>query len=199
MENDQEADPCSLQELLKRIEQAAEPEQQRVPLGTITERIGHRSFGALLLLAGLITLAPFVGDIPGIPTLMGVLVILVSGQMLLGREAIWLPDWLMRRSVSADRVRKASDWARKPARIIDRLLRPRLGLLLRGPGRWIAATACLLVGLALPPMELIPFSANLGGAALTGLGLALTADDGLFALLSYGLIGAAAAVLLWQF
>lgn len=32
--------------------------------------VGRRSFGPTLLLAGLVTLAPIVGDIPGVPVLI---------------------------------------------------------------------------------------------------------------------------------
>lgn len=41
--------------------------------------------------------------------------------------------------------------------------------------------------LAMPPMELIPFSANAAGAALTLFGLALVAHDGLLAWLGLAL------------
>lgn len=53
--------------------------------------IGRRSFGPLLLMAGLIILAPVVGDIPGVPSIMGVFIVLVSVQLLIGQEHFWLP------------------------------------------------------------------------------------------------------------
>jgi hypothetical protein len=36
-------------------------------------------------------------------------------------------------------------------------------------------------------MELVPFSANVAGAALTAFGLALIANDGVFALVGYAI------------
>jgi hypothetical protein len=90
------------------------------------------SFRSLLLLAGLVTLAPLVGDIPGVPTTMGVLVILTSGKLLVGRTTMWLPGWIRHRSVKASSLEKALKWLRPVARTIDRVLRPRLEIFVRG-------------------------------------------------------------------
>ncbi len=56
------------------------------------------------------------------------------------------------------------------------------------------ALTCLLIGLTMPPMELVPFSANGGGLALTLFGLALLAEDGLMALAAYLLTGTTLAL-----
>jgi hypothetical protein len=172
-----------LEPLLDRVCEAKSEEGQ-VSLGAILDEVGHRSFGPLLLVAGLVTLAPLVGDIPGVPTVMGIFVILTSAQLLLGRDHFWLPDWLLRRSVGREKVEKGVSWMRRPARWIDRVLRPRLSFLVQGPGLWIVAVASLLVGLGLPPMELVPFSANIAGLALSAFGLALITKDGLVAIVA---------------
>lgn len=172
-----------LEPLLDRVCEA-KTEEGQISLDAILDEIGHRSFGPLLLLAGLVTLAPLVGDIPGVPTLMGIFVILSAAQLLLGRDHFWLPDWLLRRSVAREKVEKGISWMRRPARWIDRVLRPRLSFLVKGPGRWIVAVASLLVGLGLPPMELVPFSANIAGLALSAFGLALITRDGLVAIVA---------------
>ena len=175
----------SLNEVLDRIDEAAEG-RVRVTLGMIVDALGDRSFGPLLLLAGLITLAPVVGDIPGVPTTMGVLVLLTAAQLLIGRDHFWFPSWVLDRGVGRDKLEKASGWLRKPARWVDRVLRARLTAVVRGPGRFVIALACLVIGAAMPPMEVVPFSANGAGAALTALGLALIARDGLVALIALG-------------
>jgi hypothetical protein len=48
----------------------------------------------------------------------------------------------------------------------------------------VIATVSLLISLAMPVMEVIPFSASGAGAALTAFGLALITRDGLMALLA---------------
>jgi hypothetical protein len=44
----------------------------------------------LLLLASVALASPLSG-IPGIPTSMGVLVLLIAGQLIVGRDYFWLP------------------------------------------------------------------------------------------------------------
>lgn len=175
--------PTRLEPLLDRVCEA-EAKEGKVSLDAILDEIGRRSFGPLLLVAGLVTLAPLVGDIPGVPTVMGVFVIITAAQLLLGRDRFWLPDWLLRRSVEQKKLEKGISWLRRPARWIDRVLRPRLSVLVEGPGVWIVAGASLLVGLGMPPMELVPFSANLAGLALAAFGLALITRDGLLAIVA---------------
>jgi hypothetical protein len=180
-----EPEIADLEQLLARIGDAA-GENEQVSLRAITEQHGSRSFGPLLLLAGLVTLAPIIGDVPGVPTLMAIIVLLVAGQLLIGRRQLWLPRWLLERSVARAKVEKALSWMRRPARFIDRLLRPRLAMFVHGPGVYAIAIACVVIALATPPMEFVPFTANGAGIALTAYGLALIARDGLVALLALG-------------
>lgn len=42
------------------------------------DEVGRKSFGPLLLLAGLNMTAPVIGDIPGVPVILGVFVLLVA-------------------------------------------------------------------------------------------------------------------------
>jgi len=171
----------SLEELLDRIRES-DAEDDRVALGSILDVFGHRSFGPLLTLAGLVTLAPLVGDIPGVPTTMGVLVVLTAAQILIRRDSVWLPKWLLDRSVNQGKLHKALGWLRKPSRFVDRLTRPRLTMVFRGPGQIGLAVVCLGVGAVMPLLEAIPFSANAAGIALTLLGLSLISRDGALAL-----------------
>ncbi len=157
----------------------------RATLDEILEAVGRRSFGPLLLLAGLVTLAPLVGDIPTVPTIMALLVLLVAVQLLLRRDEFWLPGWLLRRSVEREKIRKAVGWLRRPARWLDRFLRPRLEALTGGAGSAAVAVACILIALAMPPMEFIPFSANIAGVALAAFGLSLVTRDGLLAVVAF--------------
>ncbi|SFH47288.1 exopolysaccharide biosynthesis protein [Modicisalibacter xianhensis] len=171
---------------------------ERVSLSLIVETVGSRSFGPLLLIAGLITLAPLIGDIPGVPTVMGILVLLVSGQLVVGRRHFWLPQWLLERSVDGGKFTRGIRWMRRPARGIDKLLKPRLVRLVRGPGILTVAATCSLIALGMPLMEVVPFSANGAGAALTLFGLALIARDGLLALIGFMLVTGTAGFIIYQ-
>lgn len=183
------SEDTTLMDLIESIE-TLEKGASRVSVDDVVSAVGRRSFGPLLLVAGLITLAPIIGDIPGMPTLMAILVLLVSVQLLAGREAFWLPGFLLKRSFSRQKFNKGLQLMKKPARWVDGLLRVRLPWLTGYIGIRVTALVCLMIALAMPPMEFIPFSANGAGLALVLLGLGLVARDGLVLLLGLALFGA---------
>lgn len=185
----------TLGELLDRLADASGSEGG-LSLGEAMDEVGRRSFGPLLLLAGLIIVAPLVGDIPGVPTLLGVLVILIVGQIMAGRGCVWIPDWLESRSLDDDKLSKVIGWMRKPAAFADRITRSRMVPLVGSEGTYVIGISCILIALGMPFLEFVPFSANGAGAALVAFGLAVTTEDGLLALvafcltvLTYGFVG----------
>jgi hypothetical protein len=178
-----EREVTSVTELLDRIDSAAQ-RHEPTSMGDVLDAVGHRSFGPILLLAGLVMVAPVIGDIPGVPVLMGLMVILAAGQLVLGHDHFWLPGWLLRRSVSRGTIRKGVRWMRPVGRFLDRWTRPRLTALTRGAGVLVAGVACTAIAAATPLMEVVPFSANVAGIAITAYGLALIAADGLVAALA---------------
>jgi hypothetical protein len=109
----------NLEQLLEHIGRVTTGCQERVSLGMILEAIGSRSFGPLLLFAGIIMVSPLSG-IPGIPTTMALFVLLIAGQLLFGRKHFWLPQLLLNRSVSCTRLYRTLKWLEPPARGIDR-------------------------------------------------------------------------------
>ncbi|MGQ9427266.1 exopolysaccharide biosynthesis protein [Gilvimarinus sp. F26214L] len=187
----------NLEELLDRIGEAS-AEHGEVSWDAVMDEVGTRSFGPILLLAGLVTLAPVVGDIPGVPTLVGVFVFLVAIQLLFGQQHFWLPQFLLKRSIAEEKLTKARGWMRRPARFIDRLLRPRLQALTSGVMHYVIALMCLCIAMAMPVMEVVPFSANLAGAALTAFGLAMIARDGILAVIAFAFTGGIAWLIIAQ-
>lgn len=189
----------TLEELLDSLRRAG-ADRDQVSIGRILEVVGRRSFGPILLFAGLITFAPLIGDIPGVPTIVGLLVLLVAVQLLFHRDHVWLPDWLLRRSASKDKLEKAVQKSRRPARAIDKVVHPRLTNLTSGRSANMILTASILICAATPLMELVPFSANVAGAALIAFGLALIAHDGLLALFALACTaGAAVLIVMYAF
>ena len=189
----EEQGPDSLEELLDRLEDAAGDEDD-VTLDTVLNHIGRRSFGPIMVLAGIVILMPLVGDIPGVPTTMAIVVLLTAGQLLFRSDHMWLPQWLLKRSVEDEKLCKGIGWMRKPAQFIDGITKHRMTALASGPGVYAIAIGCMLVAAATPVMEFVPFSANLAGAALTLFGLALITCDGLLAL--FGLLVTTGAAVL---
>ncbi|MCW8193928.1 exopolysaccharide biosynthesis protein [Proteobacteria bacterium 005FR1] len=171
----------NLEEMLDRLKQRTEM-GDRVSVGAMLDAVGRRSFGPVLLFAGLIPASPLSG-IPGLPSTMAVIVLLVVGQMLTGHEHFWLPQWLLRRRVSRKSFCKALNFMRQPARWVDKLLYPRLCVLTTGPAVYVIAFLCGLIALSMPPLELIPFANTTTGIAISVFGLALISRDGLLVIL----------------
>ncbi len=176
----------NLEQVLDRLELASD-DTRDVSLEKVMDALGRRSFAPLLLVAGLVVLAPGPGDIPGVPTIVAVVVLLTAGQLLLRRSELWLPQWLLRRSIDKDKLCKAIGWLRPPSRFIDRWLQPRLPRLTHD---FAIAAACVVIAAVLPFLEVVPFSANVAGAALTAFALSLIAHDGLLALIAWGFTAA---------
>ncbi|PWN06731.1 exopolysaccharide biosynthesis protein [Rhodohalobacter mucosus] len=162
-----------------------------VSLDDILDASGRKSFGFFLLLAGIITLAPLVGDIPGVPTLMGAFVIIISFQLLIRRENMWLPAFMRNRTLKQEKILRALKRLKPVMKGIDRILKPRLTFLTKGFMQYVIALICVATAAVMPVMEFIPFSANIAGVILTVFGLALLASDGFLVLFAFALLGTA--------
>ena len=188
----------NLIDLIDRIEKAAQKED-KISVDDILKAAGRKSFGSLLFLAGIITLAPLIGDIPGVPTIMGIIVLLTSLQMLLQKESLDLPQFILKKSVNGNKLLKSADKIKKPLNYIERVLRPRLTVLTDGFMLYVIAVICFCTALLLPVMEFIPFSANIAGFILTFFGLSILTNDGLPALITLIFIGIVLGFLYHQF
>jgi len=155
-----------------------------------------RLFGPLLLIPGLAVVTP-VGMIPTVPTIMGVFVILVAGQSLIGRDHPWLPGLVADRKVEADKFDEAMKKFRPWARWIDKFTAPRLRWMVKGPMKYVIASICVVLACSLPPLELLPWACFVPGVAILMLGLAITAEDGLLAILGVAASVGAISLLFW--
>jgi len=187
-----------LEDLLADLDRAASSNGAKVSVGEIMETIGKRSFGPLLLLGGLLGMTP-VAAVPTAPTIIALITILVSVQLLFGRESVWIPRFLEKLSVKADKVKKTVKVSRKPARIVDRMVKPRLEALTRPWADRVVALVCMLVAMIVPPLELLPFVAFVPAAAIATFGLGLIARDGLLVLIAFVISTTALGLAVWKF
>lgn len=187
-------EPRNFGQLLSRIGTVA-ASRDRVHFATLIEAMGSRAYGPVLLLIGTILFSPLSG-IPGMPTLMGIALLLISLQMLFGRGSLWLPRWLLCRSVSSARLVRGLSFLERPVARIDRFLRRRHVWLISGGGTAVVAILCLGLACLMPLMELVPFSATAAGLALLLFGLGMVAADGLFVLIGMIYLGGVAALAL---
>ena len=186
-----------LEGVLSELKTAAHSNGAKVSVGEIVDAFGRRSFGPLLLLCGLLGMTP-VAAVPTAPSALAVITALIAGQLLFGRERIWLPRFLEKLSVKAQRVDQAVRVARKPARVADRIVRPRLPLLTGPLADRLVALACVVVAAMVPPLELLPFVAFVPALAIAIFGIGLVARDGLVVLIALALSAGALGLVAWK-
>ncbi|WP_047145739.1 exopolysaccharide biosynthesis protein [Aquamicrobium sp. LC103] len=181
-------DPASVAALVQRIGRAGSGEH--VSVADIVEEIGDDAFAPLLLVPALILVSPASG-IPGLSSLGGLVMALISFQMIAGRKVLWLPAFIRNRTIAKARLQRASAFLEKPARVIDRITRKRLAFLTAWPLRLVPLTICLAAALIIPFFELVPFSATIIGSAISLFALAMVTRDGLLVLFGTGTLGGA--------
>lgn len=165
-----------------------------VEVSDLVAALGKTSFGALLLVPGLIIVSPLSG-IPGLPTVGGITIALIAAQMVFGRRSLWLPAWILRRRMRKTVFDRAVDWLLGPARFVDRITRPRLGILVKPPFSIIPEALCMVCGLMMPVLELVPFSSTILATAVTFFAISLLVRDGLLAVIGITVMAGAVAAL----
>ena len=175
--------------VLRRLTDPARGE--RITLDEAIETLGDRAYGLALLMLALPMAVP-ISAIPGISTIFGIPLILISAQLMLGRPRPWLPQWLGTKSLSrADLARmidKALPWLER----CERYVRPRmLSLVSPTAERCIGAVATLMAVIMSLPIVL---GNQPPAVAIALLALAVIERDGLFVL--FGLLVSVISVIL---
>lgn len=170
----------ALSDVLDKLESSLEGES--VSVQEILETLGARSFASLLLIFPLISASP-ASAIPGVTAIVAAIVFILVGQMILGRESVWLPAFIRRRRIPSEKLCRGIGWLRKPVGFVERYLKARLTFLLHRPWLYVPLGLVLLLTLAMPFMELVPTSGSIASAiiALFAAGL-LTRDGGVVVL-----------------
>lgn len=181
-------------EVLKETSRIVRQTNGPVTVAQLTEELGHSSLSAVLAVPALAVVSPLSG-VPLFSSACGILICLVSGQMLLGRSHLWLPQWLGRRRIEGRSVRKMTAAMRRTAQWLDRHSGKRLPALLRQPCLTVIRLVCLICGALMPLLEIVPFSSSVLGAAVSLLAVAMLTRDGLIALLTLTGLGTAATAL----
>jgi hypothetical protein len=187
----------ALSDVLDQLEKAAHGKS--IPIGEVVEHLGRKSFASLMLIFSLISTSP-ASAIPGITATVAVIVFLLAVQMIVGRDCVWLPDFVARRHMSTAKLCKGIGWLRKPVQWVERFLRPRLTFLLHRPWIFVPLLLILALTLVMPVLEAVPTSGSIASAviALFAAGL-LTHDGALVAGSLILLLGVPAAILHFGF
>ena len=150
-------------------------EGARVSIGWLTEQLGRRSFGLTLLLMAVI------GFLPGVSTIVGLLVAWPAIQMMLGHEAAVLPSVVARREVDVDQLARVIGIITPRLAWVERLIRPRWPTPFETAKR-LTGIMMLLVGLTM--VVPVPFGHVVPALVIMLLAVAYLEEDGLALLIA---------------
>ncbi|TFZ04828.1 exopolysaccharide biosynthesis protein [Ramlibacter rhizophilus] len=188
-------DQHALSDVLDQLESSADGDS--VTVAEIVEKLGHKSFAALMLIFSLVSTSP-ASAIPGLTATVAVIVFILVVQMIVGRKCVWLPGFITHRRLSTQKLCKGIGWLRKPVHFVERFLKARYTFLLHRP--WLLLPLILILGLTLfmPFMEVIPTSGSIASAVIAFFAAGLLTRDGVLVVLSLVLL-AAVPVAVWYF
>lgn len=156
-----------------------------VTLVDIRDLIGREGMMLLTAFLTIIFLVPV--SIPGVSTVFGGGILLLSLSRLVNRP-LWLPDKLKHRSVSSDKLRSGMQRGMKWFRRLEHVSKPRRLKGLTGAGFiGVVNDLGLILGaiLLMFPFGLIPFSNTLPAIALLFFAIGLLQRDGVCILLGH--------------
>ncbi|SFB11040.1 Uncharacterized conserved protein [Poseidonocella pacifica] len=181
-------------EIVERVAEVAD--NGTVRIGDIVEAFGDDSFLPVLIVPALLVVSPLSG-IPLFSSICGLSIAFIAGQMVIRRKHLWLPKRLMRAKMKGEKLRNVLDRVRKMARWLDRYASGHLKWLMRRPLRKTLQILIMLCGLAMPFLEIVPFTSSILGAAVLAFTTALLTRDAIFALLGSCIVAAAVGVPLY--
>ncbi len=165
--------PTSVQ-LARMLDRA---EGARVSIAWLMAQLGRRSFGLTLLVMAV------VGCVPGLSTVVGVLVAWPAIQMMLGHDQAVLPRLVARREVGVERLAGIIGRVVPWLAWLERLFRPRWPPPFHTTKR-LTGLVMLLLGLSM--LSPVPFSHLMPALVIMLLAVAYLEEDGVALLLALG-------------
>jgi len=180
--------PRRLSEILTDI--ANDPARERIAIADIRDVMGDRAFGALMFVFAAPNTLPV--SAPGVSAVLGIPLLFLSLQLMLGFAVPWLPRALVQTSTTRQRFARVMNVIVPWMRRAEKLSRPRWSLLAAGFAERVIGLVCAVLSLVLTlPVPL----GNMGpGIAVCILAFALLERDGMATLA--GLAVAAIALVL---
>jgi hypothetical protein len=160
----------------------SETSGETVTLGQLMRIVERRSFGAVILLLGLIAISPLT-IVPGATWTVAAVTLLFSIQLLFAQHPV-LPKAMLNLKMPRPALESFVKASRKMAHVADSVTAPRLTFLTRPPFVIGVAVVCVLASLVTFPLGLVPLGPVLPGLSILLMGIGLTARDGVFLLLS---------------
>lgn len=165
----------------------------KVSVKQILDALDTRSFGLAVLLFSLPSVVPMP---PGVPTVVGIILLIVSVQMTAGREDLWLPGILSKREFDRKSLVGAFEGLAPRLAVIEKVMKPRLLFMTGRVGSIFIGVIVLIMAIVL--ILPLPPGGNFPPAlACAVLGLGLAQRDGLLVLI--GLVVSVVALIAVSF
>jgi hypothetical protein len=164
---------------------------QDTTIGDLADSLGERAFGALLFIFAVPNAIPMP---PGTSAILGLPLVILTYQVMIGRQSLWLPGIVRQRRISRELITSFVTKITPLMARLERILKPRMGFLVSTDvaERVIGfITFLLAIVLFLP----IPFGNILPAAAMACVALGLAERDGLAVAIGYALAIASVALL----
>ena len=172
---------------------AVRGESEKVSVRDIIDALDSRSFGLAVLLFALPSVVPMP---PGVPTVVGIILLIVSIQMAFGREELWLPGILSKREFDRKSLVGAFEGLAPKLAVIEKVMKPRLLFMTGRVGSIFIGIVVLVMAIVL--ILPLPPGGNFPPAlACAVLGLGLAQRDG--ALVLIGLVASVVAMIAVSF
>jgi len=165
----------------------------QVTLAEIRDMLGEGSLLILVAVLSVVFVVPV--SIPGVSTVFGTAILLVSVSRILGR-GLWLPERIARRTISSEKLSIALSQGAKWLHRLEKISKPRrLCMLVRGKPVGFVNNAAMIAGtlMLMVPLGLVPFTNTLPALALLAFSIGLLQKDGL-SVLGGHLLNLAAAI-----
>jgi hypothetical protein len=185
-------EPHSMGDVLGELDELA-ANHDEVRVADVLDDFGARSFGPFIMIPAVLEITP-VGGIPGVPTVLALFIALIAVQLLIGRDHVWMPQFVQRRAVGSKKLHKAVGKLKGMANFLDRHSKGRLEGLTKGTAIKLVAAVIIALCCTVPPLEFLPFASTIPMLAIAVLGLALTVRDGALLLGSLLFAGLATAL-----
>ena len=185
-------EPHSMGDVLGELDELA-ANHDEVRVADVLDDFGARSFGPFIMIPAVLEITP-VGGILGVPTVFALFIALIAVQLLIGRDHVWMPQFVQRRAVGSKKLHKAVGKLKGMANFLDRHSKGRLEGLTKGTAIKLVAAVIIALCCTVPPLEFLPFASTIPMLAIAVLGLALTVRDGALLLGSLLFAGLATAL-----
>lgn len=182
------AQPCDPPRLSSVIHAIAAEAEGPITVARIRDLLGDRGVPTMLAVFAAINLLPLP---PGTTLVLGIPLVILSIQLLLGHDRVWLPRYFLRRSIDARRLHDLAIRHERRLVRLERWVRPRYWPFARRDADRILGSVTLL--LAIIVTVPIPLGNWLPAFATFLIALALSERDGI--LLAIGLLIGAASLL----